>query len=67
MLTFISPQVGERYTEQIAELAKQTGYTLRIHPHPNQQNILTVARDIMRAANWSVRKGPGIHTDRVRL
>ncbi len=64
VLTFISPQVGERHEETIRQLAQQTGYALSIHPHPNQQQILLVAQQLMRDAGWSIRKGPGIHTDR---
>ncbi|MFW5748232.1 MAG: MBL fold metallo-hydrolase [Chloroflexota bacterium] len=63
-LTFISPQVGQRHHDLIILLAEKTGYPLSIHPHPNQQQILQVAQVIARSAGWSVRKGPGIHTDR---
>ena len=35
-----------------------------IHPHPNQQQILLVAQQLMREAGWTIRKGPGIHVDR---
>jgi hypothetical protein len=64
VLTFISPQVGERYADQLAKLAEQTGYGLAIHPHPNQQEILQKARQLAVQAGWNIRKGPGIHTDR---
>jgi Cft2 family RNA processing exonuclease len=64
VLSFISPQVGERHLELIAALAQQTGYAMSIHPHPNQQQILQIAQQLMRQAGWTVRKGPSIHTDR---
>ena len=64
VLTFISPQVGERHQDTIRQLAQQTGYALSIHPHPNQQQILQVAQQLLRDTGWSIRKGPGIHTDR---
>jgi Cft2 family RNA processing exonuclease len=64
VLSFISPQVGERHQETIRQLAEQTGYPISIHPHPNQQQILLVAQQLMRDAGWTIRKGPGIHTDR---
>ncbi|MBN1312323.1 MAG: MBL fold metallo-hydrolase [Anaerolineae bacterium] len=67
VLTFVSPQVGERYLERIEELAGKTGYALSIHPHPNQQQILQIAQQQMRNAGWSIRKGPGIHVDRCAL
>jgi len=64
VLSFISPQVGARHQDTIHDLAEQTGYTLSIHPHPNQQQILQVAQQLIRDAGWTVRKGPGIHIDR---
>ncbi len=64
VLAFISPQVGERYQDTIRQLAQQTGYAISIHPHPNQQQILLVAQQLMREVRWTIRKGPGIHTDR---
>lgn len=64
VLTFISPQVGERYLETIAQLSEQTGYALSIHNHPNQQEILRITQQILREANIQPRKGPGIHVDR---
>jgi Cft2 family RNA processing exonuclease len=64
VLAFISPQVGERHQATIRQLAQQTGYAIGIHPHPNQQQILLVAQQLMREAGWQIRKGPGIHTDR---
>lgn len=67
VLTFISPQVGERYIEQIRALSTETGYSLRIHPHPNQHMILQIATKLIRDAGWRVQKGPGIHVDRAEL
>ncbi len=67
VLAFISPQVGERHTEKIAELAQQTGYTISVHPHPNQQQILQIANRMLRETGWAVRKGPGIHVDRAEV
>ncbi|MCB9461525.1 MAG: MBL fold metallo-hydrolase [Anaerolineaceae bacterium] len=64
VLTFISPQVGQRYAEQLEKLSEQIGYGLAIHPHPNQQQILLAARQLAQNAGWDIRKGPGIHTDR---
>jgi hypothetical protein len=63
VLAFISPQVGERHQDTINRLAQQTGYTIAIHPHPNQQMILQVSQQMIRQAGWQIRKGPGIHVD----
>lgn len=64
VLSFVSPQQGERHRDTIAELSQQIGYTLRIHPHPNQQQILAAAKQILAREKIDVRKGPGIHVDR---
>lgn len=64
VLSFISPQVGRRYSAEMDELARQTGYPISLHPHPNQQEILAVANRLIREAGWSLKKNIGIHTDR---
>ena len=67
VLAFISPQVGERYMEQINQLAEETGYNMVISPNPNQYEILEVANRLLSAKNWVISKGPGIHVDRGEL
>ncbi len=67
VLAFISPQVGERYIDEIRQLSLDTGYTLRIHPHPNQHKIMQIANKLLREKGWTIIKGPGIHTDRAEL
>ena len=67
VLSFISPQVGERYIEQIRELAQETGYNLSIHPHPNQYLILQMANRLLRGKGWVAVNGPGIHVGRAEL
>lgn len=64
VLSFVSPQVGERYMDQIRQLIADTGYGIRIHPHPNQHMILQIANRYIRTAGWRIAKGPGIHVDR---
>jgi hypothetical protein len=51
----------------IQQLSEETGYAMRIHPHPNQQQILQVASQLAREAGWKVIKGPGIHVDRAEV
>lgn len=67
VLTFISPQVGGRYLDTIARLAEETGYSLSIHPNPDQNAILQIVQREVRAAGWQVRKGPGVHVDRAEI
>lgn len=67
VLTFVSPQIGERHIDIINRLADETGYPLTVHPHPNQQEILQTATLLVRNQGWLVRKGPGIHMDRCEV
>jgi hypothetical protein len=67
VLSFISPQLADRYIETITELAKTTGYTLTVHPHPNQQKILEVMRKLANNAGWNISKGPSIFIDRAAV
>ena len=67
VLTFVSPQVGERHLDHIRALSEETGYAIHIHPHPNQQQILQIAGQLIREAGWRVLKGPGIHVARAEV
>ena len=64
VLAFLSPQMAARHFDTIAKLAKQTGYELSVHPHPNQNAILQIARQKLRDYDISIKKGPSIHVDR---
>lgn len=67
VLSFISPQLGERYQEQIKELAKATGYSLRINQNPNQQKLLEIVRKLTMQAGWTISKGPSVFVDRGKI
>jgi Cft2 family RNA processing exonuclease len=67
VLSFISPQVGERYQEQITTLAQQVGWRLSINPQPNQGAILETARALFSAAGWSITKGPSIYLEKAEV
>ena len=67
VLSFVTPQVGARHQQTINALSQQTGYTLSIHPHPNQQQILQIVQKLARDAGWQIRKGPGVHIDRAEI
>lgn len=67
VLSFISPQVGERYQKEIAALEEQTGWPLRINPQPNQGAILEAARVLLSRAGLTVIKGPSIYLERAEV
>jgi len=58
ILSFISPQVGERYSAEIAALQQQTGWMLGVNPQPNQGGILEIARLLINKAGLVIAKGP---------
>ncbi|MBU2610756.1 MAG: MBL fold metallo-hydrolase [Chloroflexi bacterium] len=64
LLSFISRQVGERYRDQIAALAEQTGWPLSINPQPNQGAILEIARALLNKSALTIAKGPSIYPEK---
>jgi uncharacterized protein len=67
MLSFISPQMGERYAEKIAMLEKQSGWALSINPQPNQGSILEAARSLLNKAGLVIAKGPSIYPEKAEV
>lgn len=67
VLSFISPQVGERQRETIAALAAQVGWLLRINPQPNQNAILDTARRLIQQQGWRISRGPSIYPERAEV
>lgn len=64
VLSFISPQVGQRHRVAIDRLATQIGWPLAINPQPNQGAILDAARRLLQARAWRITSGPSIFLDR---
>jgi uncharacterized protein len=67
ILSFISPQVAERYQTEIQELSGQTGWPLSINPQPNQGAILEGARMLLAKAGLAVSKGPSIYPEKAEV
>ena len=61
-LTFISPEVGERFAEMLAELAEEIGWDLRVSQRVNMAGILDVARSVLEGVD--VAKGPSFDAAR---
>jgi Cft2 family RNA processing exonuclease len=64
VLSFISPQVGERYRDEMAELTLRLGWPLEVNPNPNQGAILAEARALVQAAGGQIAKSPSIFLER---
>ncbi|MBN1421770.1 MAG: MBL fold metallo-hydrolase [Planctomycetes bacterium] len=56
-LSFISPEVGERYREAIESVAAEIGWRIRVAPSPNQIEICERARRLV-AGETRILKGP---------
>jgi len=64
VLSFISPQVGARYRDEIAELERLLGWPLEVNKNPNQGAILAEARSLVQTAGGQITKGPSIFVAR---
>lgn len=63
-LAFISPQVGVRYEDLMAELAERVGWDVKVRPSSNQELISQKAREVT-PEEWVMRGAPKIYPDRV--
>lgn len=61
-LSFITPQVGQRYEKEIEALKQETGWPMAIGKNPNQNEMMKVVKRILREAGVGVAKNPSIHT-----
>ncbi|MBI4672828.1 MAG: MBL fold metallo-hydrolase [Chloroflexi bacterium] len=67
VLSFISPQVGARYAEKIAQLERVVGYALVVNPQPNQNAIVQAAQQLAVQAGLTLTGNPSIRTDRAQV
>jgi hypothetical protein len=67
MLSFITPEVGNRHQKLIESLAERTGYPLMINPNPNQTEVLQIAIGLIQRAKWTVLKGPGLQVSKAQI
>lgn len=56
-LSFISPEVGERYHQVLSELSQKTGWEMKINPEPNQNAIKQWVKSAIPPA-WGLQKEP---------
>lgn len=57
-LTFISPELGRRYGDQISTLAEETGWRLEISNAVLQNMVLSTAAQVAEAAGIVLNRGP---------
>lgn len=68
LLSFHFPaRARERYAEQLAELARRSGWKVVLNQHPHQEATLAAAREAM-PAGWELLKTPAVYPEgRVRV
>ncbi len=59
-LGFVTPEVGRRYAELLAEAEQLTGWRVRVSDRVNQQPVLAIFRGHC-PGDWSIRKGPSLN------
>ncbi len=62
-VSFITPEVGERYQENLRALADETGWRIKINPEPNQNEVKALVRGKI-PPGWGLVKEPGFFKDR---
>jgi Cft2 family RNA processing exonuclease len=65
-LHFISPQVAERYSAAMEQLADRVGMPVSYTRNPKQNEILAVTKEWI-PLSWGVMKNPSIHTDKLTI
>jgi len=65
-ITFITPQVGHRYRETLAELSRKTGWPLVVREHPNQNDVKNLVKRLV-PHEWALLREPGFHQDTARV
>lgn len=60
VLSFITPQQGERHLDALEALSQKTGYPLSIHPHPNQHALILLIADLCESKDVFLVKTPSL-------
>lgn len=65
-VSFISPQVGERYAEALSQLSTYTGWSIRVRERVDQHRVKAFAKELIPEA-WGLRKEPGYFPDKQQV
>lgn len=61
-LSFISPQIGNLYGDTIGKLEKSIGWNIAINQNPNQNEIIKIAKFLLKENSIHISKNPSIFT-----
>lgn len=65
-VSFITPEVGERYGVTLRALAGETGWRIKINPEPNQNEVKALVRGKI-PPGWGLVKEPGFFKDKKEI
>ncbi len=62
-LSFITPGVGKLYSDLIRELEEETGWSIRINPNANLNELIKLTRRLLEERGLYLKKNPSVHQD----
>lgn len=66
-LCFISPQIGQKYSDHMQEIAENTGWRITLSPVVNQTEIIKKAQLLLSDNNIAIKKNPGVLQTHVKV
>ncbi len=64
-VAFVSPEIGARYQDQLAELSQTIGWEIGIRPHPDEHRLKDLAKQML--SDFRPLKEPSIRRERTRV
>lgn len=62
-LSFITPEIGKRYSKLLEELEEKTGWNIRINPNANLNELIKLVKRLLEVRGLYVKKNPSIYQD----
>lgn len=66
-LTFISPIIGEKFTEKLCHLCNETGWNIAISDKVNQNEIINITKILCSKYNIELKKNPSFNPSDISL
>jgi len=66
-LSFITPQIGAKHKERLAELEEITGWNIVVVKHPNQHEIIKKTRELCGTYGLPLEKNPSLYPAEARV
>jgi len=62
-LSFITPEIGKRYSKLLEELEEKTGWNILINPNANLNELIKLVKRLLEVRGLYVKKNPSIYQD----